>query len=104
MAIGIALMEVDDVDRWLKSTRRGELLGSLGITGKVFADPAQPNRVGVYADIPDLGAFQAFMQSETAAEAMRANSMITEIPRAYSTRNFHQEKDVTSESRVDEVA
>jgi len=75
MAIGIAFMEVDDVDRWLKSTKRGELLGSLGITGKVFADPAQSNRVGVYADIPDVDAFQAFMQSETAAEAMRADGV-----------------------------
>jgi hypothetical protein len=75
MAIGIAFMEVDDVDRWLKSTRRGELLGSLGITGKVFADPAQPNRVGVYVDIPDLDAFQAFMQSETAAESMRGDGV-----------------------------
>jgi hypothetical protein len=78
MAIGIAFMEVDDADRWLKSTRRGELLGSLGITGKVFADPAQPNRVGVYADIPDLDAFQTFMQSETAAEAMRADGVHVE--------------------------
>jgi hypothetical protein len=29
----------------------------------------------VYADIPDLDAFQKFMQSETAAEAMRADGV-----------------------------
>jgi hypothetical protein len=75
MVTAIAFMEVDDVGRWLKSTKRRELLGSLRISGKVFVDPAQSNRVGVYAEIPDVAALQAFMQSETGTEAMRADGV-----------------------------
>lgn len=76
MATVIAFCEVDDVDHWLKSPRRQEVLGPLGITtGKLFVDPAQSNRVGLYADVPDIDALQVFAQSNTAAESMRADGV-----------------------------
>jgi hypothetical protein len=71
MAEIIAFLEVDDVDQWLRSPKRQELVGPLGITGELFTDPANSNRVGLIANVPDMGAFQKAMQSEQAAEAMR---------------------------------
>jgi hypothetical protein len=75
MATMIAFMEVDGVDRWLKSPRRLEVFSPIGVTGKLFVDPAQSNRVGVLAEIPDMEAFQAAMQSETVATSMREDGV-----------------------------
>jgi hypothetical protein len=43
----------------------------LGITGRLFTDPAKTNRVGLVLEVPDMEAFQQLMQSDEAAEAMR---------------------------------
>ena len=43
----------------------------MGITGRLFTDPAKTNRVGLVVEVPDMEAFQQFMQSDKAAEAMR---------------------------------
>ena len=67
----IAFHEVDDVEHWLRSPKRAEVFGPLGITGRLFTDPAKTNRVGLVVEIPDMEAFQRFMQSDEAAEAMR---------------------------------
>ena len=67
----IAFHEVDDVDHWLRSSRREEVFGPLGITMRTFVDPSHTNRVGLLGDVPDMEAFQAFMQTEAAAEAMK---------------------------------
>ena len=75
MATMIAFMEVDDVDRWLKSPKRQEVFGPIGVTGKLFVDPVQSNRVGVLGEIPDMEAFQALMQSDTVAAAMREDGI-----------------------------
>ena len=71
MATYLITHEVDDVDHWLTSPKRAEVFGPLGITLRTFRDPAGSGKVGLIAEIPDLDAFQAFMQSETAAEAVR---------------------------------
>lgn len=63
--------EVDDVEHWLRSPKREEVFGPLGITVRPFRDPQGSNRVGLFAEIPDMNAFQEFMQSDAAAEAMR---------------------------------
>ena len=63
--------EVDDVDHWLASSRREEFFGPLGMTARAFRDPAGSNRVGLIAEIPDMAAWEAAMQSEAAAEAMQ---------------------------------
>jgi hypothetical protein len=75
MAKVVAYCEVDDVDLWLKSARRAEVLTPLGITGRLFADPAGSNRVAIHGDVPDMDALQTFMRSSTAAEAMRADGV-----------------------------
>lgn len=63
--------EVDDVDHWLASTKRDEFFGPLGMTAPTFRDPAGSNRVGLIAEVPDLAAWEAALQTEEAAEAMK---------------------------------
>jgi hypothetical protein len=67
----LAFHEVDDVDHWLGSPKREEVFGPLGITTRTFQDPQGSKRVGMIVDIPDFAAFQEFMQTEPAAEAMK---------------------------------
>jgi len=71
MATYLITHEVDDVDHWFSSSKREEAFGPLGITVRPFRDPAGSNKVGLIAEIPDLDAFNEFMQSEAAAEAIR---------------------------------
>jgi hypothetical protein len=63
--------EVDDVEHWLGSPRREELLGPLGITFRTFVDPAKTNRTGLIVEVPDMDTFQRVMESEPAADAMK---------------------------------
>ena len=71
MATLFVFHEVDDVEHWLRSPKREEAFGPMGITGRLFTDPAKTNRVGLVVEVPDMDAFQQFMQSDEAAEAMR---------------------------------
>lgn len=71
MTTVIAFHEVDDLDHWLRSPKREEVFGPLGITVRTFVDPAKTNRVGLIADVPDMDAFQKVMQSDEAAAAMK---------------------------------
>ena len=69
MATILVFHEVDDVDHWLRSPKRQEIFGPMGVTGQLFTDPAKSNRVGLIVEVPDMEAFQKFMQSEAAADA-----------------------------------
>ena len=71
MATYLAFHEVDDVDHWLSSPKREEVFGPLGITIRAFKDIQGSKRVGLICEIPDFAAFQEFMQTEPAAEAMK---------------------------------
>ncbi len=72
MATYVVFHEVDDVEHWLRSPKRREVFAEpLGLTFRVFTDPAKTNRVALVVDIPDVEAFQQFMQTEEAAEAMK---------------------------------
>jgi len=67
----IAYHEIDDRDRWLASPKRDEFFGPLGVTNiRTFLDPENPNRAGLLADVPDMAAFEAAMQTQEAADAM----------------------------------
>jgi hypothetical protein len=63
--------EVDNVDHWLASPKREEFFGPLGMTARTFRDPAGSNRVGLIAEVPDIAAWEAALQTEAAAEAMK---------------------------------
>jgi hypothetical protein len=75
MATHVVFHEVDNVDHWLSSSKREEVFGPLGITMRTFRDPAGSNRVGLIAEIPDMPAFQQFMQSAAAADAMKSDGV-----------------------------
>jgi len=75
MATIIGFHEVDDFDHWLHSPKRQEVFGPLGITGRLFTDPTNPNRVGEILEVPDMEAFQKLMQSEAAADAMKFDGL-----------------------------
>jgi len=67
--------EVDDVEHWLGSPKREEVFGPLGVSVRTFRDPGGSNRVGLIAEVPDLDAFNQFMQTDAAAEAMQADGV-----------------------------
>jgi hypothetical protein len=67
----IATHEVDDVAHWLSSPKRAEVFGELASDIVTFVDPQNPKRVGLSMTVPDLDAFQAMLQSQAGAEAMK---------------------------------
>jgi hypothetical protein len=71
MATYVITHEVDDVDRWLSSSTREEVFGPLGVSVRTFRDPDGSNKVALIAEIPDMEAFQEFMKSDAAADAMK---------------------------------
>jgi len=71
MATYLITHEVDDVEHWLGSPKREEVFGPMGITVRTFRDPEGSEKVGLIAEIPDMDAFQEFMQSDAAADAMK---------------------------------
>jgi hypothetical protein len=75
VATVIAFHEVDDVEHWLRSPTRQQVFGPLGITGRLFTDPAKTNRVGLILEVPDMDALQRFLQTNEAAEAMRSDGV-----------------------------
>lgn len=78
MATYLITHEVDDVDHWWSSPKREEVFGPLGITLRTFRDPEGSNKVGLIAEIPDLEAYEEFMQTEAAAEAIRHDGVRVE--------------------------
>jgi hypothetical protein len=67
--------EVNDVEHWLGSPKRQEVFGRLGITGRLFTDPAKTNRVGLILEVPDMEVLQQLMQSDQAADAMKIDGV-----------------------------
>jgi hypothetical protein len=67
--------EVDDVDEWLKSPRREEIMAPAGVTARLFRDPEGSNRVGMIVEIPDMAIFQQMMQSDPNMEAAKADGV-----------------------------
>ncbi len=75
----MAVHEVKDTAHWLGSPKREEFFGPLGVTNiRTFVDPQNPKRVGLTADVADMEAFGAAMQSEGAAAAMEHDGVLPE--------------------------
>ena len=51
--------EVDDVDHWVRSPKRDEFFGPLGMTHRTFVDPNKSNRVGLVVEVSDMEALQS---------------------------------------------
>ena len=71
MATYVITHEVDDVDKWLSSSKREEVFGPIGVTVRTFSDPNGSSKTALIAEIPDIEAFQELMNSDAAAEAMK---------------------------------
>jgi len=89
MATYIAFHEVDEVDHWLHSPKRQELVGPMGITGQLFTDTAKSNRVAVILEIPDMAAFQELLQSEAGADAMKFDGVRPETMVIFEKASGH---------------
>jgi hypothetical protein len=63
--------EVDDVDHWLRSPKREEFFGPLGITVRTFRGADDSKQVGLIAEVPSTAVWEEALQSEAAAEAMK---------------------------------
>jgi hypothetical protein len=73
----IGYHNVTDRDHWLSSDLREKKFGELGVTNiRTFIDPANPARVAVSADVPDLDAFMAWLQSEDGAAAAASDGVV----------------------------
>jgi len=70
--------EVDDVDHWLASPKREEYFGPLGMTARTFRDPEGSNRVGLIVEVPSIEAWQAALETDEAAEAMKYDGVRSE--------------------------
>ncbi|MEI2302473.1 hypothetical protein [Ensifer sp. MJa1] len=66
-------------DHWLKSPKRKEFFGALGITDiRTFVDPGDQTRVAILMDVPDMNALTKALQSPAAAEAMASDGVVPE--------------------------
>ena len=66
-------------DHWLRSPKRKELFGPLGVTNiRTFVDPQQPTRVGILMDVADMDALTAAMETEAAGAAMAHDGVLPE--------------------------
>ena len=66
----ISTHEVDDVAHWLASPKRAEVFAGVAENIRTFV-PSEPNQVGLTMDINDMAAFEAVLQSDASAEAMK---------------------------------
>lgn len=75
----LAYHNVKDQKHWLASPRREEIFGPIGVTNtRTFVDPADPTRVGLTMDVPDMDKLKELMQSQAAADAMEYDGVLPE--------------------------
>lgn len=67
--------EVDDVDHWVKSPKRDEFFGPMGMTHQTFIDPQGTNRVGLLVEVPSMEGLQEALATPEAAEAMKTDGV-----------------------------
>jgi len=72
MTTVIAVHDVDDVARWLKSPKRAEFFGAHGMTVRTFVSPGGKKRVGlVIENVRSLEALTEALRGADAAAAMK---------------------------------
>jgi hypothetical protein len=86
MSALLVVHDVDDVDHWLKSPKREELMGPRGFTVRTFVDPADPTRVGLVVEGATLQDFEDMLKSESTAEAMQYDGVRPDTLRVLEER------------------
>jgi hypothetical protein len=86
MTTMIVFHEVKNGEHWAKAWSRGkgsrrEMFGELGVKSRTFRDPKNPNITGLILEVPDVAAFQNFMQSAAAKSAMEEDGLKVETMR-----------------------
>ena len=75
----VAHHDVKDQQHWLKSPKRQEVFGPLGVTNiRTFIDPQNATRVGIVMDVADMNKVMAAMEDDTMREAMAYDGVIPE--------------------------
>ena len=75
----IAHHTVKDTNHWLKSKKREEFFGPLGVTNiRTFVDPNNSTHVALTMDVPDLEALKEALHTEAGAEAMEHDGVVPE--------------------------
>ena len=66
-----------DLKHWLSSPARKQGLEPIGVTNiRTFVDPQNPTHVAFTADVADMDAFNAMMQSKTASDGMAHDGVV----------------------------
>ena len=78
--------DVDDVDHWLRSPKRQELMGPRGFTIRTFVDPTDSSRVGLIVEGATLGDFEELLKSDAAAAAMKHDGVRADTVRVLEER------------------
>lgn len=76
----IAFHEVEDGGVWAKAWHSGsgsrhEMFAKIGVTARTFQDPENPDSTGLILEVPDLGKFHSFMESDEAKRAMTEDGL-----------------------------
>ena len=67
----IATHEVNDVAHWLASPKREEVFAGVATNITTFVHPSDPNSVALSMEVADMADFEAILQSEAGAAAMK---------------------------------
>jgi hypothetical protein len=82
----LVVHDVDDVDHWLKSPKREELMGPRGYTVRTFVDPTDSSRVGLVVEGATLQDFEELLRSDEAPEAMKHDGVRADTIRVLEER------------------
>jgi hypothetical protein len=82
----LVLHDVDDVDHWLKSPKREQLMGPRGLTVRTFVDPSDSSRVGLIVEGATLKDFEEMLKSDEALDAMRHDGVRADTMRVLEER------------------
>lgn len=67
--------DVEDGKIWSNAWKQGpgsrhEMFAKIGMKCRNFRDPNNPDSVGIFAEVPDMDAFRALLDSEVGKKAM----------------------------------
>jgi hypothetical protein len=82
----LVVHDIDDVDHWLKSPKRQELMGPHGYTVRTFVDPADPSRVALIVEGATLQQFEELLKSEEALDAIEHDGVRADTVRMLEER------------------
>jgi hypothetical protein len=82
----LVVHDVDDVDHWLKSPKREELMRPHGYTVRTFVDPSDSSHVGLVVEGATVEDFQELLKSGAAADAMKHDGVRADTVRVLEER------------------